>query len=90
MTISNRCAAAVILAIGIAAPLAVAQDHDQDHKRYYDKTHKDYHNWDDNEQKNYTVYLNEKHIKVHTFTRARPSEQQQYWAWRHEHPDEKR
>jgi hypothetical protein len=87
MKISNRYAAAIVLAIGLTAPL-VAQD--QDHRRYYDKSHKDYHTWDDNEQKNYSVFLNEKHIQVHVFNKARPAEQQQYWQWRHDHPDEKR
>jgi S-adenosylmethionine/arginine decarboxylase-like enzyme len=78
----------VLLAIGLTAPLVMAQD--QNSRRYYDKTHKDYHRWNDNEQKSYTVFLNENHIAVHTFSKARPAEQQQYWNWRHEHPDEKR
>lgn len=81
---TNRFAATVLLAIGLA-PLAMAQP--QDHKRYYDKTHKDYHTWDANEEKSYGVFLNENHIQVHVFAKARPSEQQRYWNWRHDHPD---
>jgi hypothetical protein len=88
MKTSNRFAAAILMAIGLCAPLVMAQD--QDHHRYYDKTHKDYHTWDDNEQKSYGVFLNENHIAVHVFSKAKPTEQQQYWNWRHEHPDEKR
>ena len=78
-----------MLAVGlITAPLVMADDHDN--KRYYDKTHKDYHQWNQNEDRNYTLFLGEKHIQVHTWKKAKPSEQQQYWNWRHEHPDEKR
>jgi hypothetical protein len=86
---TNRYIGALLLATGLlAAPLAMAQD--RDNHRYYDKTHKDYHQWNDNEQKNYSVYLNENHIQVHVFRKAKPTEQQQYWQWRHEHPDEKK
>lgn len=84
----NRCAAALLLTLGLTAPLVMAED--QNSKRYYDKKNKDYHQWNDNEQKSYGVFLGEKHIAVHVFTKAKPTEQQQYWQWRHEHPDEKR
>jgi len=86
----KRYAAALLLAVGLTltAPLVMADDHNN--QRYYDKTHKDYHQWNDNEDRNFSLFLGEKHIKVHTWKQSRPSEQQQYWNWRHEHPDEKR
>jgi hypothetical protein len=85
---TNRCAVAFLLALGLTAPLVRADDHDT--KRYYDKTHKDYHQWNANEEKSYSVFLGENHIQVHTFKKAKPTEQQKYWQWRHDHPDEKR
>jgi hypothetical protein len=88
MKTPNRYAAALLLAVGLTAPLVIADD--QQGKRYYDKSHKDYHQWNENETKTYNLFLNEKHIQVHVFNKAKPSEQQQYWQWRHEHPDEKR
>jgi hypothetical protein len=88
MKTPNCIATALLLAIGLTAPLVMADDHDN--KRYYDKSHKDYHQWNDNENKNYNVFLGEKHIQVHVWKKAKPSEQQQYWNWRHEHPDESR
>jgi hypothetical protein len=89
MKIFNRYIGVALLAAGIAAaPLALADDHDT--HRYYDRNHKDYHRWDDNEQRSYGIFLNENHIAVHVFRKARPDEQQRYWNWRHEHPDEKR
>ena len=78
-----------MLAVGLmAAPLAVADDHDT--HRYYDREHKDYHSWNDDEQRNYEIFLNEKHIQIHAFRKARPAEQQEYWKWRHEHSESKR
>jgi hypothetical protein len=86
---SNRCIGALLLTIGLmAAPLALADDHDT--HRYYDRDHKEYHRWNDNEQRSYGVFLKENHIQVHVFRKAPPAERQQYWNWRHEHPDEKR
>jgi hypothetical protein len=84
----NRYAAALLLAGALTAPMVMADDHDT--RRYYDKQHKDYHQWNDNESKSYGVFLNENHIQVHVFKKAKPAEQQQYWNWRHDHPDEKR
>jgi hypothetical protein len=80
----NRIAAGLALAIGLSAPLVVNAD---DHKRYYDKSHKDYHEWNDNETKSFNIYLGEKHIQVHTWEKSPAREQQDYWKWRHEHPD---
>jgi hypothetical protein len=89
MKTTNRYIGAFLLAAGLmAAPLAMADDHDT--HRYYDRNHKDYHRWNDNEQRSYGIFLNENHIQVHVFRKAPPAEQQQYWNWRHEHPDEKR
>jgi len=88
MKTPTRIAAALLLAIGLTTPLVLADD--QNNKRYYDKTHKDYHQWNENEDKSYNVFLGEKHIQVHVFSKAKPAEQQQYWNWRHDHPDEKR
>jgi hypothetical protein len=79
-------AAVLLLAVGTTAPLVMADDN----HRYYDKDHKDYHQWNSDEQRNYTLFLNEHHVTVHVWKKAKPTEQQQYWNWRHEHPDEKR
>ncbi len=101
MTAHNRTIGALLSGIGCAATLAIglaastpafAQDEHRniDNHRYYDRNHKDYHRWDENEERNYGVFLNENHIQVHVFRKARPDEQQRYWIWRHNHPDERR
>jgi len=83
-----RYSAALLLAIGLSAPLLSADDHDRDRdKRYYDKSHKDYHEWNANEERSYGIFLGERHIRVHVWAKAPAREQQEYWRWRHEHPD---
>jgi hypothetical protein len=59
----------------------------QDHVRYYDREHRDYHNWDDNEDRSYRVYLGEQHREYHPFAESKRRQQQAYWNWRHSHPD---
>ena len=90
----NRYATALLLAVSVSAPLVMAQDRatttTTTTKRYYDPSHKDYHQWNDNEDRSYTVFRTEKHIPDHTFVKARRTEQNQYWSWRHDHPDDKR
>ena len=68
-------------------------------KRYYDKKnhdyhewndneeHKDYHEWNDNEDRAYRSYLQENHQDYREFKAVKPPQQQEYFGWRHEHPD---
>lgn len=76
---------ALVLAAALTAPVAIsAQDHPM---RYEDKAHKDSHEWNDAENQRYREFQKEKHIKEHDFAKAKKSEQQNYWKWRHEHGD---
>lgn len=93
-----RYLASFLLAAALASPLAIAQQDDQhrqdqdnrstdNHNRVYDKGHKDYHNWDDNENRAWGQFLTENHKNSHEFSKANKKEQTQYWNWRHAHPD---
>jgi hypothetical protein len=53
--------------------------------KFYDKSHKDYHNWNTDEDRYYRQYLNEHHRKYTAFSHNNKSQQQAYWSWRHEH-----
>jgi len=64
------------------------RDHDRDH-RYYDKAHKDYHQWNEHEDAAYRRWLAERHRDYRDFGRLSAKDQQRYWTWRHEHPDER-
>jgi hypothetical protein len=68
-------------------------DHDGDHdrddhaKRYYDTRHKDYHEWNSNEDRAYHEYWENQHKKYRDYDKASKRQQEQYWDWRHDHPD---
>ena len=94
MSRSHRFIASMFLTAALAAPLSVvAGPAPQEVKaqiRIYDKDHKDYHNWDDNENRAWGTYLSENHKRDHEFSKATKKEQSEYWKWRHEHPDDRR
>ena len=93
-----RYLSSLLLGAALAAPaamMAVASPQDdrnhekrerENDKRYYDKGHKDYHNWDANEGRSYRRYQTERHQK-RTFGRLNHRQQTSYWNWRHSNPD---
>jgi hypothetical protein len=90
LKMSLLCTAAVF------STAARAQDRgDQGNKRqeaahYEDSAHHDSHEWNDKESQSWQRYLQEHHKKTHDFAKANKREQQDYWNWRHAHPDEER
>jgi hypothetical protein len=91
MNVSRRYLSPLFLAAALVAPVAiVAVPVPQDAKvqvRVYDKDHKDYHDWNDNENRAWGQYQTENHQKSYEFSRANNRQQSQYWNWRHSHPD---
>ena len=81
--------AAVIVAPVLMATRANAQEASVQ-VRVYDHNHKDYHNWDDREERAYRGYLNEHHREYRDYDRESSKEQKAYWNWRHSHPDHDR
>ncbi len=43
--------------------------------------------WNNNEDRAYRAYLQEQHQDYRNFNTAKPDQQQQYFKWRHQHPD---
>ena len=86
----SRYFCALLLGVALMGPAAIADDrHDERHnkQRYYDREHKDYHEWNEQEDRAYRHYLEEQHREYHDWTKANRKEQQEYWHWRHERPD---
>ena len=76
--------ATFILGAAMLAPLSA-----QVSVRIYDRDHKDYHQWNDGENRAYNRYLDEKKIqRKRDFAKENRSNQANYWRWRHEHSDE--
>jgi hypothetical protein len=88
---AHRYIASLFLAAAIAAPLsltAAAAPQDANVQiRVYDRDHRDYHNWDDHEDRAYRGFLTERHETYREYDRQNHKTQRAYWNWRHEHPD---
>ncbi len=91
MRFTQRLISSLILTAAIAAPAAMLANplpnDDGIQVRVYDRNHKDYHNWDANENRSWGVYLNNNHMHSQEFSKASKREQSNYWNWRHSHPD---
>jgi hypothetical protein len=73
-----------VLGTAFLAQVATADDHD---RRYYDREGRDYHTYNNQEDRAYRVYLGEQHRDYREFRRTNRNDQQQYFRWRHTHPD---
>ena len=60
---------------------------DRQERRVYDRAHKDYHVWTDQEDRAYHRYLEERHLSYHDYGKLKATQQRNYWNWRHSHPD---
>ena len=52
--------------------------------RLFDRSHRDYHRWDRQEDTRYRAYLAERHRRYIAFRRASRQRQIAYWRWHHE------
>jgi len=95
MKAGYRCLSFLFLSAALAAPMAIStsgapqDDHRNDKRntRVYDRAHKDYHNWDDNEDRSYRQYLGDNHQNYREYSKLNNKQQNTYWNWRHSHPD---
>lgn len=74
-----------LLGAAFLAPMANADDHHD--KKYYDRDGKDYHVYNNQEDRAYRAYLEEQHRTYQNFDKQKRDQQQQYFKWRHQHPD---
>ena len=78
---------ALVLSTTLIGPV-VAQAKTPQEKRYHDKSGKDYHTWNSNEDRAYRSYVTEQHQQYRDFNRVNRNQQQQYFNWRHQHSDD--
>jgi hypothetical protein len=78
---------AVFLTAGLIAPIAITATAAPQGVsiRVYDRDHKDYHNWNDDENRRYEEYRRDHSKFSLTFTKNSHERQREYWKWRHEH-----
>ena len=96
----TRILSSMVLMGALAAPMALmAQDRDRDdHKdrddqaknqRVYDRAHKDYHNWNSDEDRRYREWYTSTHNgrDYRDYNKLNHKDQTAYWNWRHQHGD---
>jgi len=77
-----------LLGAAIIAPVAAkADDRNHHEKQYYDREGRDYHTWNNQENRAYRAYLQDQHRDYREFRKVRPNQQAEYFRWRHAHPD---
>ena len=81
-----KLSGALLLGVGLMVPFA-AQPQERHDQRYYDRDHKDYHEWNENESRAWHRYWEEQHRQAIEWQRAKEAQRAAYWRWRHEHPD---
>jgi hypothetical protein len=80
----RRFLGALMLSGFLMAPIAMQAAE----QRYYDRDHRDYHVWNDDENRAYRHWLTEEqHHQWRDWNRASRAQQRAYWRWRHEHQD---
>ena len=79
---------AFVLSTTLITPAAARGDErNQQEKRYDHRSGHDYHTWNSNEDRAYRQYLGEQHRDYRDFNGVNRGQQQQYFKWRHTHPD---
>ncbi|SPE44674.1 exported hypothetical protein [Candidatus Sulfotelmatobacter sp. SbA7] len=91
----HRYLGSLLVGAALIAPVSIqARDKDKDRNcpdhGYYDRDHKDCHNWDDHESRAYQAWEEAQHRTHREFSSLKAKEQSEYWKWRHEHPDDDR
>ena len=76
---------AALFASTTLAP-TVLRAQEQNHT-YHDKKHNDDHQWNNQENQAYNVWVKDNHRKDLEFSKLKKNDQQAYWNWRHEHSD---
>jgi hypothetical protein len=88
--IRNLLAAMPICAALLWPVTSLAYDHDRDDRdRYYDQEHKDYHQWNADEQRYWRDYWVREKRPYIEWERANEEQRRAYWHWRHEHEHER-
>lgn len=84
---------ALMASVGAMAMPRPQDDHERHEqeeleRRAYDRERRDYHRWDDHEERMYREWLRERNFSYIDFDQLTPRDQRAYWHWRHEKHEE--
>ncbi len=79
----------LLLSAALLAPLAMQaqdRDRDRDDQRVYDRAHRDYHNWNGDEDNAYRQWYGQTYNgrRYRDYRKLNRKQQQSYWNWRHD------
>jgi hypothetical protein len=77
--------AGLCMAASAVAPVTMLAEDHHGEKRYYDRDGRDYHYWNDGEDRQYRAYLVEQHRAYVPFVSVNVRRRQEYWRYRHQH-----
>ena len=85
---AHRFLSAVIVAAALLAPVAASAaatpaGAPETQKRVYDRSHKDYHVWDGQEDQKYRKYLSDNNKTYRPIKKLSNKQQTTYWNYRH-------
>jgi len=86
----KKALSALLFSAMLATPVMVMAADDRDHpgqNRYYDPEYRDYHEWNEHEERAYREYLKERHFAYREWSKLDRKAQKEYWKWRHKHSD---
>jgi type III secretory pathway component EscR len=84
----HRYLSVLLLSTALIVPVVMRADDDhRQTRRYYDKNARDWHEWNENEDHSYHQYLQDNHKRDHDFSKASSRERNDYFKYRHAHPD---
>ena len=94
---THKYLGSLLLGLALVAPLGLQssnnfrddsrQDARERERRYYDRDYRDYHRWNNYEDRRYRSWGTERHEGYRPFYKLRRAQQRAYWKYRHEHPD---
>jgi hypothetical protein len=90
LTLCGGMLATPIAVLASRSPQAQGRREVSERERIYDRDRKDYHYWDESEDRAYHRYWQGRHRACRDYSRLNAREQSHYWSWRHSHPDHDR
>jgi hypothetical protein len=86
----HRPFAAILLTSLLVSPVAsfAAQRIENRGPRLYDRAYRDYHAWDNSEDRLYRRWLAEHHMRPRPLSQLNARQRRNYWAWRHQYQQE--
>jgi hypothetical protein len=87
MLLGNRFVRSLLMSATLMSPLLMTGCVARVNYRVYDPAYRDYHVWNGGEMVYYRRWYGETGRPYREFRRLRPVERQEYWTWRHNHPN---